>query len=535
VEARLMLTTPLYPYQDSAVDQILDIGYGLVAYEMGLGKTMVAIAAIEELLGHDEIDSALIVVPSGLRYQWAESIAKFTDVKTKTKRVKNESITIPTEEYCVVVNGTPAQRYQQYDHVLAHRPDYVLCSYEQVVIDWDFYNTAAFDCMVLDECTAIKGFKAKRSKAIKRLDAPFRIGLSGTPLENRPEEVFSIMEFIEPDHLGRFDLFDKAYIVRNHWGAVVRYKNLDVLNKKLRQVMSRKTRLDPDVAPYLPAVEHKEEYVGLSAKAHRLYKEISAELVADLEDANYDGSFDLAAYYRGETGDMGSQGKIAAKVMALQMLCDHPDLLQISADKYDSEENGGSQYAYDLQQAGRLDDLGRSEKFEAVVEDVRDLLDSNPANKVIVFSFFKGMLRMLSEALADHDHVLYTGDLTAAGKAAAKARFQNNSECRVFLSSDAGGYGVDLPQANYLINYDLAESAGKMDQRNARHVRAGSEFEHVFVVNYLVEGSIEERIFKRLAFKRSVSRAVIDGKGAGAKGVINNDVDTLTEYLIGAA
>jgi superfamily II DNA/RNA helicase len=83
--------------------------------------------------------------------------------------------------------------------------------------------------------------------------------------------------------------------------------------------------------------------------------------------------------------------------------------------------------------------------------------------------------------------------MTPASKAAAVARFQNNKDCRLFIASDAGAFGVDLPEANYLFNYDLVESAGKMDQRNARHVRAGSPHKKVFVVNYLMEGSVEER------------------------------------------
>jgi superfamily II DNA or RNA helicase len=103
-----VLTVDLYPYQEEAVDLVLDLGYGLVGYEMGLGKTIVGIAVVEELLAEPAINFAMIVVPSGLKYQWAKSIAKFTDVKTKQKKVKDEFITIPEDKYCVVVDGTPA-------------------------------------------------------------------------------------------------------------------------------------------------------------------------------------------------------------------------------------------------------------------------------------------------------------------------------------------------------------------------------------------------------------------------------------------
>lgn len=528
-----MLTVEPYPYQDEAIDMFLDLGYGLIAYEMGLGKTMVGIACVEELLAKPTINFALIVVPSGLKYQWAESIAKFTDVDTTEKKVKRETITIPTDEWCVVVDGSPKKREAQYDYIDKHWPNYVIVSYEQVVNDFNRINGLGAECVVLDEATAIKGFKAQRSKAVKKLDPEYAIALTGTPLENRPEEVYSIMEFVCPDYLERFDRFDLKYIVRNAYGGVRRYRNLDILHRKLSKVMSRKTRLDPDVAPYMPKVSHKEEYVFLPKKAQKLYDEIAALLVDELRSAQMTGSFDLTAYYSGEGGqDMSAQGRIAAKMMALQMLCDHPDLLKISAKKYfDTEGAYGSKFAAELYDAGKLEGLGRPEKLLAVTEDVTKILESNPENKVIIFSFYKDMVRMLQEAFPDYGSVVYTGDESTDEKAAAKARFQQDPDCRLFLASDAGGYGVDLPQANYLLNFDLAESAGKMDQRNARHVRAGSLFSNVFVINYLVDGSIEERTFSRLKFKRKVSSAVIDGKNQHEEGVIENDVQSLTDFL----
>lgn len=528
-----MLTSTLYPYQNEAVDRILDLGYGLVAYEMGLGKTLVGIAVIEELLAQDKITSALIVVPSGLRYQWAESIARFTDVTTTTKQVKNEEIIIPTPAYCTIIDGTPAARAKQYDDIAQQRPEYVIVSYNQVVSDFEKIAPLATGCVVIDEATAIKGFKAQRTKAVKALHPSYPVALTGTPLENRPEEVYSIMEFVRPGYLGSHYSFDTKYIVRNHFGGVRRYRNLDVLHKHLAPVMIRKTRLDPDVAPYMPTVDHTEKYVGMSAKTARLYREIAEEIVEELRANPVIGNFDLSAYYRGESDqDMSTQGRVMARMMALQMLCDHPDLLRMSAQKFvDTSGADGSKYAFDLHEAGKLAGLNGSEKMDAVVEDVRALLDSNPRNKIIVFSFFKSMLTLLQQAWSEYDSVIYNGDMSPHEKAAAKARFQQRPECRIFIASDAGGYGVDLPEANYLINVDLAESAGKMDQRNARHVRAGSAHDNVYVVNYLVEGSIEERTFQRLKFKRAVSRAVVDGKRTGENGVIENAVDTLTAFL----
>lgn len=525
-----MLTTALYPYQDEACDMVLDLGYGLIAYEMGLGKTIVAIAIVEELLSKPDINFALIVVPSTLKYQWAQSIAQFTDVETTMKKVKREQITIPTDDWCVVVNGTPTERRRQYETIAQKWPNYVIVSYEQVVNDWTTIRDLEPECVILDEATAIKGFKSLRARRIKTLGrrAEVTVALTGTPMENRPEETYSIMQFVEPQILGSPESFDRKYIVRNDYGGVERYRNLDLLNKRLSKVMSRKTRHDPDVAPYMPSVTYKEEYVFLPKATQSLYNRIARETVEELSNAT-GNSFDLAAYYNGtDNQDMTTQGRIQARHLAMQMLCCHPDLLKHSARLY-LDGQGGSKYAAMLYESGALEDLGKPVKLLAVKEDVERILEQHPDNKVIIFSFFKEMGRILQDAF-DYDSVIYNGDMTTTAKEAAKTRFQSNPDCRLFIATDAGAYGVDLPQANYLINYDLVDSAGKMDQRGSRHVRAGSKHDNVFVINYLVDGSIEERRYARLLFKRRVAGAVIDGAGP-EDGTIENDVEGLSEFL----
>ena len=529
----MALTVNPYPYQDEAIDDVLEYGNGLIAYEMGLGKTLVGIATVEELI--DDINFALIIVPSNLRWQWAQSIAKFTDVDTMKKKVKQDHITIPTKEWCEVINGVPDTRDRQYERIRTKAPNFVICSYDHVVNDYTLIEELKPDLIILDEATYIKGFRAARSQAVKELGkvAEFRVALTGTPMENNPEELFSIMEFVDPDFLGTWESFEAKYIVRNKFGVVTRYRNLDVLHRKMQSIMSRKTRLDPDVAPYMPKVDHREEYVFLSKKSQKLYDKIAAEVLHDLRINPPMGTFDLAAYYAGQGGgDMSATGKIMAKVLAMQMLCDHPDLLKISAQDYvDTEGEKGSAYARSLAEAGLLDGLGESAKMLAVCEDVDRILKSHPENKIIIFSFFKDMGHMLQNALEDWDSVIYNGEMTASAKTAAKVRFQENPDCRLFIATDAAAFGVDLPEANWLLNYDLVDSAGKMDQRNARHVRAGSKHENVFVVNYLMDGTVEERRFARLNFKRRVARAVVDGKRTDVGGVIENDVDSLATFL----
>lgn len=529
----MALEAVLYPYQEEGVALCLNLGYGIIAYEQGLGKTICGIAIVEELLVKPDINFALLVVPSNLRYQWAQAIAKFTDVDTRTVKIKGREFTIPTEQWCVVVDGDKKKRLEQYRLVDDTWPNYVIVSYEQVVNDYRSIRNLEPECIVADELSYIKGFGAQRSKKMKALGrrAQFTFGLTGTPIENRPEELYSQMEFIEPEYLGSFESFDIKYIDRGDYGNVVRYRNLDVLHSKMLKVMSRKRRLDPDVAPYMPSVQFLEEYVSLPPKTQRLYNKIARQITADIADMQVNGNFDLAAYYSGDgDSDMSEQGKIMAKMLALQMLCNDWTLILDSAAKYNTGDVGGSKFAAELVASGALEGLEPSAKLAKIVSDVTNTLDSNPKNKIIIFSFFTGMVTRLRASL-DYDSVPYTGTMSSGEKAAARDKFQTDPDCRLFIATDAGAYGVDLPQANFLLNYDEIDSAGKMDQRNARHVRAGSEHKNVVVSAYIVENSIEQRRHDRLTWKRRIASAAIDGTGADPDGVIENDVDSLSTFL----
>jgi SNF2 family DNA or RNA helicase len=545
-----LLSVDLYPYQNDAVDRMLYRRNMLLAYETGLGKTVVSVAVIEELLGKGEISQALIVALPGLKYQWAQQIAKLTDVKTREISVRAEgyvqTITVPTEEYCIFVDGTPLQRKDQYQRIKDLHPDYVIIGYPNVVDDWTNVRRIRPQCIVLDEITAIKTFKAQRTRKIKRLTAPYRFGLTATPIDNgKPEEIFSIMQWVDDRVLGRFDYYDRTYIVRNKWGAVERYKNLPVLHRKMAEVLVRKTSLDPDVAPYMPELLRSKVIVKADTDTKRAYNVIAKALLKELKLARQTGTnFDLFAHYHGmdQPNENTQQGRIMAKMGALDMLLDHPDLVIASAMKYEDaqrqQEAGvvkknweGSKYCYELWQKGVLDEVLTSPKLKRLMEEVHIALDTNPANKVIIFSVHPDMLEIILGELPLGLAVLYHGRMGAGEKAASVARFTQDADCRVFLSSHAGAHGTDLFMANYLFNYDHAYGSGQQTQIDGRHQRASSEFTHVHIKDMLVEGSVEVRRFDGLALKRRVESAIVDGTGADNKGRVENDLMSLTEYL----
>lgn len=544
-----MLSATLYPFQDSAVDKAIARESLLIAYEMGLGKTVISIATIEELLGDGKITNSVIVVPASLKYQWAQQIAKLTDVPTQQIEVRDRgekaTITVPTEKYCIIVaDGGAEFRAAQYKKAKETRPDYLIIGYENVINDWNYVRRIKPDCIVLDEATAIKTFKAKRARKIKRLTAPFRYAMSGAPIENgKPEEIFSIMQWVDDTVLGRWDLFDRTYIERNHWGGAKRYKNLHVLHDRLAEAMVRKTREDADVKPFLPEVQEKVFSIAMDVKTRAVYKKISRDLLKELQQVTNLANFDLFTHYHGGPGDENSQtGKIMAMMGAIDMLLDHPDLIVRSGKAYEDSKNRqaegevkkfwpGSKYCYDLWQSGLLEDLTSSSKLNKVVETITEILDNSPANKVVLFSFYKDMLSMIADRLPEGVSVIYSGDLGASAKASAIQRFTTDAKCRVFLSSHAGAFGTDLWMANYLLNYDLAWSSGKQDQINKRHDRANSLFDNIFIINFVTDNSTEQRKYNGLAHKRRVGSAILDNRGADALGSVENDLQSLTKCL----
>ena len=524
-----MFTGTLLPYQVEAVSRMCEQRKMLVAYDLGLGKTVLTIAAIERLMDNSEITApGLVVCLSSLKYQWSNSITKFTNSTSKP----------------LVIDGTPKQRQAQYAEAMDwvnSGVDYIIMNYEQVVNDWEFVSKLPRGFVVLDEATAIKSFKSKRSKHVKRLaSCDFKFALTGTPIENgKPEELYSIMQFVDKEVLGRFDIFDSAFIVRNTWGGVDRYRNLPTLHTKMKEASVRKSQKDPDVAPYLPDSIHKDPIlIQFDRKSAALYKKIVADLLYDLDNAQslFGGTFNVMAHY-GYQSQQGSQadelrGAIMSKVGALKMLCSHPDLIRISAEKFIGPTGEGSQYAYDLMDGGHMDGVTKGGKLDTLIEYVKDFLDQRPDNKVVIFATYVEMTNMIQEKLGEDICRTYTGKLDAKSKEHNKIEFNTNPDVRVLISSDAGGYGVDLPAANLLINYDMPWSSGLATQRNGRIKRASSTWETIVIQDLLVAGSIEVRQHDALQQKNSVANAVMDGEGIDDKGGVDLTLGTLRNFIL---
>jgi len=513
----------LKPYQPEAVDKMVNRKRMLVAYEMGLGKTCMTIAALEKLKEDGELTKPILIIAlSSLKYQWEKEIQKFSDART------------------VVIDGSKSTRLIRWDRELSgvRSADYIICNYETVVNDWDSIKDEDWGAVVCDEATAIKGFRSKRSKAVKKLSAnvPIRFALTGTPIENgKPEEVYSIMQFVDSKLLGRFDLFDQTFIVRNHFGGVQRYRNLNIFHAKMKEASVRKVQTDPDVAPYLPDTIHLDPIqISFDTKTSELYNLIANELSQELYEAQQllGANFSLLAHYGhdnkpGGPADM-MRGSIMSKITSLRMLCDHPSLLIDSSEKFLKQEGEGSAYAYSLKERSLLENITKQPKLDVLKSYVADHLETDPEAKVVIFTSWVGMLSRIQEVTGG---TIYTGSMNAKEKEASKEKFLTDPDCRVFISSDAGGYGVDLPIANLLINYDLPWSAGLAVQRNGRIKRASSRWPSIIIQDIIVKDSIEERQFEMLQQKNAVADAVMDGTGINSKGGIDLTVGSLISFL----
>ncbi len=510
----MSFTGTLYPFQQEASDRMVERGQMLLAMVMGAGKTPTTLATIESLIEQDEISRVCVVVPSSLKFQWLREIKKFTTSKA------------------IVIDGTPAQREKLWR--LAIGCQYVIINPEALSKDTTQWEAMRFNAMVIDEATIIKSFSAKRSKLLKKLGAKchYRFALTGQPIENRPEELFSIMQFVDPSVLGKFDIFDRTFIVRDHFGKPTRYRNLQQLNESMSEVMVRKTR--DDIKDQLPEVITQVIPVQFDKAGATLYEFIARDLLNEINAAiaQHGRSFDLWAHYHGGKGNE-AQGQIMARLTVLRMLCDNPALVLASAKEYEVSAGtaGGSGFAATLVRQGLVPSSIKSPKLETVLEYIEDVLNEDPNNKVVVFSFFKKNLRLIQEATQGlTESVLFMGGMSADERDRAKQRFAREQNVRLFLSSDAGGYGVDLPQANYLISYDLPWSAGKLDQREARIIRLSSLHPHVTITSFVMKGSIEERQYEMLQQKREINKAFID-KGYDTQGKFELNLGTLSEFL----
>ena len=447
-----LVNHPLYPYQQEGMLHLAFTGRALLADEMGLGKTVQAIAACELLRRIVQIRRVLVVSPASLKGEWEEQIAKFT--------------ALPAQ----IIQGPRAMRLRQYEQARF----FSLASYEQIRSDVAEINGILVpDVIILDEAQRIKNWQTKTAVSVKRLASPYAFVLTGTPLENRIDEIYSITQFLDPYLFGPLFRFNRAFYQLDDRGRAVGYRNLDQMHDKLRRLMLRRRK--GEVEGELPERTVNNYFVPMHKEQQLRYGEYELRVAR------------LAALAAKRPLSKEEMEQLQMYLACMRMLCDTPFILDAEC---------------------------RISPKLAELDDILQQILADAGNKVIIFSEWERMLQLVRE-LAEQSgfgFALHTGSISQPKRRAEIRRFKNDPDCRLFLSTDSGSVGLNLQAANVVINLDMPWNPAKLEQRIARAWRKHQK-RSVQVINLVSEHTIEHRMLTLLDQKRALADGVVDGSG----------------------
>ncbi len=451
-----VLSTKLYPYQEQGAMHLAFGRRAMLADDMGLGKTVQAIAAAALLKEMRDIQQALIICPASLKHQWAREIRRFTSLST------------------TVVEGNLLERRKLY-----RDPSFFkIINYELVRHDHDELFKMHPDLIILDEAQRIKNWRAKTAQMVKTLPSRYAFVLTGTPLENRIDELYSIFQFIDPRILGPLWHFnDRFYDLEkrpNNTYKVLGYKNLDQLRALIAPYVLRRTR--DEVLKDLPARTDNNYFVEMTDpqwKAYDEFKETLAKLISK-------------AHRQPLTPK--EHEILLMCLIKMRLICDALALHDKELPPKEHERTGPK--------------LG--ELAEILLEDI-----ASNGHKAIVFSQWSTMLALTEPVIkrVGLGYVKLTGDVPSAKRGELIQQFFDDPACRVFLSTDAGGVGLNLQAASLVINLDLPWNPAVLEQRIARAHRHGQP-SSVQVINLIAKDTIEERMLDTLATKKNVFASI---------------------------
>jgi superfamily II DNA or RNA helicase len=451
-----VVRVPLYPYQQEGMLHLAFTERALLADEMGLGKTVQAIAACELLRRLRGVERVLVVCPASLKGEWEEQIARFTDLPSR------------------IVAGPRAQRLAQYSDSKGEGKGafFYLANYEQILLDGDdVQQRLAPDVIVLDEAQRIKNWQSRTARAVKRLRSPYAFVLTGTPLENRIDEIYSIVQFLDPSLLGPLFRFNREFYRLDERGRPEGYRNLDELHRRLAPVLLRRRK--DEVEGQLPGRLDKHYFVPLEDEQIPRYAEYERRVAQILAEARRRPL--LPKEFE----------QLQRWLACMRMICDTPYIL-------DS----------DCRVCPKLVELK-----EILAETLAD-----PETKILIFSEWERMLELVRELVQEMEigYAWHTGSVPVMRRRGEIRRFKDDPECRLFLSTDSGSVGLNLQAASVVINLDLPWNPAKLEQRIARAWRK-HQTRAVRVVHLVTENSIEHRMIPLLAGKQALADRVLDG------------------------
>jgi SNF2-related domain/Helicase conserved C-terminal domain/SWIM zinc finger len=468
-----LLKVEALPYQLDGIAFAAGAGRAILADDMGLGKTLQGIGVAELLAREAGIRKVLIVCPASVKSQWRSEILRFSERDSQ------------------IVLGSSEQRTAQYGNGCF----FTICNYEQVLRDLLAIDRAKWDLIILDEGQRIKNWEAKTTQTMKSLRSPFALVLSGTPLENRLDDLFSVVEFIDDRRLGPAFRFYNRHRVTDEKGKVLGYKDLDLLRERLKPVLLRRTRsaVMKDLPPRtteIVRVAPTDEQAGI------------------------------------EAGQMQIVSTIVGKKYISEM-----DLLRLQKALLLARMNADSTFLVDKHPPGFSSKL---ERLQELLEELAGEQD----RKIVLFSEWTTMLSLIEPQIkrVKLDYVRLDGSVPQKKRQQLVHRFQRDAICRAFLTTNAGSTGLNLQAANTVINVDLPWNPAVLEQRISRAHRMGQK-NPVQVYLLVTEATIEEKLLATLSAKHDLALAALDMESDVKEVGLASGVEELKrrlEVLLGA-
>jgi len=473
VESGAGLEATLRPYQQTGVQWLwalrsLGLG-GCLADDMGLGKTIQVLAVLSMLRRKKIAGTDLLVVPASLIDNWHSEMQRFAPALKVL-------IAHPSHMPSAGIKALPAAEIDAHDAVIT--------TYG-TVLRTGWMKEYTWRCVILDEAQAIKNPGAKQTRAIKALDANWRLALTGTPVENRLGDLWSIFDFLNPGLLGSVKAFNglcKSLASRTHNA----YAPLRTL---IEPYILRRLKTDKSVISDLPDKTEVTAHCLLSKQQAALYQKSVKEMERIIEEAeNLEG--------------IQRRGVVLAFLMRFKQICNHP-----------SQWLGDNVY-----------DAGHSGKFSRL----RELCEPIAArqDKVLVFTQFREMIEPLAGFLGE---VFGRPGLVLHGGTAVKKRqglvksFQDDEDVPfMVLSLKAGGTGLNLTAASHVIHFDRWWNPAVENQATDRAFRIGQK-NNVLVHKFVCKGTVEERIDELIAGKQQLSDEILSGGAESALTEMSND------------
>lgn len=441
-----LLKIDLLPYQLDGVAFAVGAGRAVLADDMGLGKTIQGVGTAELLARLAGIKRVLVVCPASLKSQWRNEIGRYCERSVQIVEGKNE------------------ERPRQYHG----ETFFTICNYEQVLRDIHSVETTAWDLIILDEGQRIKNWEAKTSRVIKGLRSRFALVLSGTPLENRLDELYSVVQFIDNRRLGPGFRFFHRHRMVDEKGKVLGYRNLEALRERLKPILLRRTR--DSVKLDLP--ERAVEIVRIPP--------------TDEQAIMHDGFLRIVA-------------SIVGKAYLTEM-----DVLRLRAALLSCRMTADASILVNKEPPNCSSKLER-------LNEILEAIAAEADRKVVLFSEWTSMLDLIEPLLNKHKlgFVRLDGSVPQKKRQLLVNEFQTSPECRFIIMTNAGAVGLNLQAANTVINVDLPWNPAVLEQRIGRAHRMG-QTRQVQVFLLVTEGTIEESLLSTLAAKKELASAALD-------------------------